>query len=273
MVDCEESVSADINFVDYRDQRRRFAPYSDNKGKSSESGVSARPRCFRCKTVGHYARHCKKGSRDQQAKAVKPGQFRQQQQRSSLNAVYDALEKLEIEDSDCEDEDIDNQDGIEDDIYEESLNNILGERKTGNKPALVNISLENKVMSMEIDTGAGVSVCAWQDYKKNFAYKRLHPCDKRLKVISGDQIKVMGQIFLRKVVNGAVFHLPLIVVKTRKPFTPLLGRSWLSILTPDWRNTFEINRIDSLKAGAPKFFEQQQLKRFKKNFGPCLMEN
>lgn len=121
-------------------------------------------------------------------------------------------------------------------------------------------------MSMEIDTGAGVSVCAWQDYKKNFAYKRLHPCDKRLKVISGDQIKVMGQIFLRKVVNGAVFHLPLIVVKTRKPFTPLLGRSWLSILTPDWRNTFEINRIDSLKAGAPKFFEQQQLKRFKKNF-------
>lgn len=267
MVEVDDTPSSDVNFVDHRGQRR-FQPYATKPSQFSAATATRsgapRAKCFRCGSEEHFARNCDKNRRGRQPTRIQQGHFRRQQTRSSLNAVYDALEKLELEDAEYEEEENDVAEDYEDDDDAESLNNILGERKLGNKPALVNIRVENQTIAMEVDTGAGVSVCSAHDYHKFFKNKRLHPCEKRLKVISGDRIQVLGQIELRKVVNGVVLQLPLIIVMTDKPFTPLLGRNWLSLLTPEWRDTFDIHKIDSLRAGAIKNFEQQQVKRFKK---------
>lgn len=277
MVDANESSVADVNYINYRDQQgaqrsaqNKTRSFSGESSSGEKRNRSSRPRCYRCGSEGHLARFCNKGGRGQKTNLVSQGHFERQRTRSSLNAVYEALENLELESTD---EELNDQEEPADTTGDETLNNILGECRTLNNPALVEINVENSKLLMEVDTGAGVSVCSWQDYKKLFAHKHLLPCTKNLKVISGDKIQVKGQIVLRKAVGSEIALLPLIIVKTNKTFTPLLGRNWLSKLKPDWRNTFLINKIDSLKAGADTFWVQQQVKQFKKEFASVFDGN
>ncbi|XP_055911537.1 uncharacterized protein LOC129945700 [Eupeodes corollae] len=53
--------------------------------------------------------------------------------------------------------------------------------------------------------------------------------------ISGQKLDVQGKISVRVEFQGQTYNLELIVVESSNYFLPLMGRTWLQVLTPHWR--------------------------------------
>jgi hypothetical protein len=85
-----------------------------------------------------------------------------------------------------------------------------------------------------------------------------------LAVITGEQVKINGQIGVEVQFEEITARLRLIIADTGKTFTPLLGRDWLDILRPDWRNVFKVNSISS--RSKKEFVRNLQIKYPGKNF-------
>lgn len=262
---CEATMSESVNFVNHRSgsvsNNQQFNQRFSRGLTAGKSNDLSKVKCHRCHQLGHFARTCRRNqprTGHGQQSIVQPGIFRAGRTQTSLNAIYDALEDLQLHDSD--DRHCNGYDGNETSEMEgtdEELNTLMGEPNELNKPVLVEVALSGKVLLMEGDTGASVSVCSLEDYRKHFPFKRLRPCEKRLKVISGDQVLVKGQIIVEKLQKNKIIKLPLIVVDTPKSFVPLLGRNWLNILAPNWRKTFTINQIRETSREDKRFVEEQ----------------
>lgn len=124
---------------------------------------------------------------------------------------------------------------------EETLVNAISE------PLIVELQVCSKNLLVEIDSGACRSVMAYDLYIKDFKHINLEPVPCKLKVLTGSEVDVIGQIKVKVVLDSEKFELPLIVVKSQN-FIPLIGRNWLDVMYPGWRNIFDIkNRINALQ--------------------------
>jgi RNase H-like domain found in reverse transcriptase/Reverse transcriptase (RNA-dependent DNA polymerase)/Integrase core domain/Integrase zinc binding domain len=71
-----------------------------------------------------------------------------------------------------------------------------------------------------------------------------------LRTVNGQPLQVMGQINVTAVIKNTEYRLSLIIIKSEKAFTTLIGRNWLDVIIPDWRDNFmsvfdEVNKIGS----------------------------
>lgn len=64
---------------------------------------------------------------------------------------------------------------------------------------------------------------------------------------SGQTIKPMGKIRIKveRASNDEIFALELIIIQSERSVTPLLGRNWLDILFPKWRQAFELKNVET----------------------------
>ena len=66
----------------------------------------------------------------------------------------------------------------------------------------------------------------------------LHPVERSFHAYAGTPLDIAGQTMVHVEHNRQRATLPLLVVRAQRYAPPLLGRSWLKNVRPDWRNFF-----------------------------------
>ncbi|KAJ0182603.1 hypothetical protein K1T71_001972 [Dendrolimus kikuchii] len=97
------------------------------------------------------------------------------------------------------------------------------------KPYLVSAIVNDKKITLELDTGSKLSVISWKFYKEHFKNVSLLPNNLSLYSYVGTVIEPVGYIYVNVVIGKhKAQNLKLFVIKKGGP--PLLGRSWLKKL-------------------------------------------
>ena len=90
----------------------------------------------------------------------------------------------------------------------------------------VTLEMSGQPISMEIDTGASLSLISESTYKSRWPTKRLLPTMAKLRTYSGETLPVLGTMQVQVCHNHQLVDLSLVVVRGDGP--SLLGRDWLS---------------------------------------------
>jgi len=113
-------------------------------------------------------------------------------------------------------------------------------------PIQVTLTVNQKPLTMELDTGASYSLISEQMYKATCWPGRdapvLQQSSVKLHTYIGEQVEVVGSITVTVTVcyNTQVVELPLLVVKEKGP--SLFAHNWLSKIKLDWS---AINHVTS----------------------------
>ncbi|GFV67477.1 uncharacterized protein K02A2.6 [Trichonephila clavipes] len=161
-------------------------------------------KCNFCGKIGHIKQACF-ASKKANAKSVK------QKQVTLLNEVEDRdripLYELKIQDY------------------------ILHEEEPKRPPIMINLKIENKSCSMELDTGGAVSVMSIGNFRK-ISNKQIKPTNIVFKTYKGDSIIPLGYVTVRVKYKNQKVNLNLYIVKEN--LDTILGREWLYKIHLDW---------------------------------------
>ncbi|XP_062560198.1 uncharacterized protein LOC134224693 [Armigeres subalbatus] len=130
------------------------------------------------------------------------------------------------------------QDLASDSEDEESPCMMISARSKMNEPCHVEVMVEKRRLTMEVDCGSAESVISETFFLRNFNKCFIEDCRKKLYVIDGNRLSILGKVRVSVEHNGNTEQLYLIVLRGDKDFVPLMGRCWLDIFYNGWRNTF-----------------------------------
>ena len=99
---------------------------------------------------------------------------------------------------------------------------------------MLDLSIEGRILSMELDTGASMSIVSEKIWKEILKSPTLSPSRIRLKTYTGQRLVVLGQRSVSVGYGDQEQRLPLLVVAGDGP--SLFGRNWLEKLQVDWGN-------------------------------------
>lgn len=89
---------------------------------------------------------------------------------------------------------------------------------------------------MKVDSGACRSVIHIVDYKELLSDVEVEPVNFKLKIVTRENVIIVGQILVNVKYEKKQFMLLLVVLRSKSRFIPLLGRNWLNIFNPNWKN-------------------------------------
>ena len=115
---------------------------------------------------------------------------------------------------------------------EESPLNRVGSKAMN--PIMVVLTINGQKTTMELDTGAAVSVISTQTKTEMFPQTKLTNSTLILTTYTGEQLEVAGQILVEVKYGRQVKQLPLYVVKGNGP--SLMGRNWLQHIKLNWQS-------------------------------------
>ena len=108
-----------------------------------------------------------------------------------------------------------------------------------NEPCYVEVLADRRRLTMEIDCGSAESVISESLFLRNFSAHSLKPCNKKLVVIDGKRLAILGKVFVPVQVGDInAQELSLVVLQCDNDFVPLMGRTWLDVFYKGRRNTF-----------------------------------
>ena len=136
----------------------------------------------------------------------------------------------------------------------------LGSR-TGH-PIIVDVQANGKPLTMELDTGAAVSVISEDTQRRMFPDAFLKRTTVVLRTYTGEPIRVAGHLDVKVQYGSQSCTLPLVVVAGKGP--TLLGRDWLQCIQLDWK-TIGLAALDEGQAKV-----QSLLHRYKEVFDESL---
>ena len=135
----------------------------------------------------------------------------------------------------------------------------------GVQPIVVPVTINGKVVDMEINTGAARTVMSSNQHQQLFPGEKLRDFAVVLRTYSTEQLASMGEMTVDVTYGAQQAKLKLLVVEGDGPC--LLGRDWLSQIRLDWKGLAQI----SLNwQGAPSVALQSLLTRYKEVFRPEL---
>ena len=156
-------------------------------------------KCHNCGKVGHLMKVCRKPS------------WPPSQGRGRVNVMQDETRE---------------QEPITDNTqFEYQLFTVTS---SSNSPLKVEMELGGKLHTMEIDTGASVSVIYKTTYQHEFNEYELQESSVRLTTYGGELLSVFGELIVDVVHGDNKARLPLLVIDKDGP--SLLGRNWLACL-------------------------------------------
>lgn len=126
------------------------------------------------------------------------------------------------------------------------LNNVNSDStsRSVNSPITVTVQVDETPLTMEVDTGAFVSLISQATYQRICKDKPLESSLAQLKTYSGEDIKVLGSITVQVQYKGCEGkQLSLVVVEGTGP--SLLGRDWLQHVRLDWKAICQVNSMSS----------------------------
>ena len=117
------------------------------------------------------------------------------------------------------------------------------------KPLYATVTVNGIPLSMEVDTGASVSIISletFQTIQNGDAILELKESDVRLQTYTGESIGTCGLTQVPVTHHGQTLSLPLTVTEGKG--LTLLGRDWLEALRLDWRTIFTIGINTTLQS-------------------------
>ena len=106
------------------------------------------------------------------------------------------------------------------------------------KPFTVDLKLNGKLLCMELDTGATVSLVSEKTFHQLFPSTTLQPSSTQLHSYSGESITVVGQVEVEVNYGTQTVKLPLIVVSGDGP--SLFGRDWMTKIQLNWKEIYTV---------------------------------
>ena len=126
-------------------------------------------------------------------------------------------------------------------------NRLLSIGSQSSHPITVDMVINSTTLSMEVDTGAAVSVISEDTSKALFPDMALQPTQIVLKTYTGEQMQVRGQMTVEVQYQDQLSKsLTLLVVAGNSP--SLLGRNWLAHFHLDWKT---IASVSTTQEGTP----------------------
>ena len=108
----------------------------------------------------------------------------------------------------------------------------------------VPVEINGTPVTMELDTGAAVSLVSEATWSEQLHRPKLEPCTLKLQSYPDRNLEVLGSCSVQVQVNGDTAEtLPLVVVGGRG--LSLLGRNWLKLVKLDWTKLAKINGVTS----------------------------
>lgn len=181
--------------------------------------------CTFCQKTGHLEKVCIK----KHGKNSIPN-FNNQRQRFSENnsqnmhLLRNKQQKAQVP-SIVNDNDNSNSPNFNTDFYSLKTKDLFWNELVA-EPQYVNIQINNKPYTMEVDTGSYISAISEEDYRKYFNNIQLFPCEFVLTFYGGKTTQPLGKLANVEVkINDKNKNLNIYVVSGRGPM--LLGRQWL----------------------------------------------
>ena len=115
-------------------------------------------------------------------------------------------------------------------------------------PYCASVTVNGSPISMEIDTGASVSIISLETFesiKQGESMLELEQTPVKLQTYNGGQIDVCGSTQVEVVHKGQTLSLPLIVTQGHGP--TLLGRNWMEAFKLDWQTIFRVGNNRTLQ--------------------------
>ena len=95
--------------------------------------------------------------------------------------------------------------------------------------------MDGKPLTMQVDTGAAVSILSADTFRKLFPNANLHASTLLLRTYTGETMKVLGELPVRvQYDQQGPMELELVVVQGHGP--ALFGRNWLKHIRLNWKN-------------------------------------
>ena len=116
-------------------------------------------------------------------------------------------------------------------------------------PILVTLQLNGQDLTMELNTGATLSIVSEKTYQSLFfsqAPPQLKPSTAQLKTYTGEVLRILGEITVTVCYKDQKSDLSLLVVAGNGP--SLLGRDWLSQIKLDCKQLHQLNHLKATPA-------------------------
>ncbi len=118
-----------------------------------------------------------------------------------------------------------------------------------NKSCYLELKVNQNKIKMEVDTGACTTVFGIDKYRQFFSDINVEKFDNNCNTITGEKVRILGQITLEVEYRDRRHQLGAIVIDSRSDFIPVIGRSWLDEIIPEWRSRMldgpTINKMES----------------------------
>ena len=167
--------------------------------------------CRNCKSKGHIAKVCKK-------KGLTP--------RTEQNWRKQSVRYVETGDQTPNDQD-----------DEFKVFQISQEKP---EPSImIPVKVNGEDCSMELDTGASVSIMSEEAWKKRFPQAPLEKSAIKLRTYTGEALDIIGQAHVQVAYQDQTANLPLQIIKGKGP--SLFGRNWLRDIKLNWGSIKKIS--------------------------------
>ena len=121
---------------------------------------------------------------------------------------------------------------------------------------MIPVKVNGKDYSMELDTGASVSIMSEEDWKKRFPTAPLQRSQVKLRTYTGEALDIVGQAHVQIAYQHQTANLPLQIIKGRGP--SLFGRNWLRDIKLNWGSIKKIScDLDNVLAKHKSVFNDE----------------
>ena len=119
------------------------------------------------------------------------------------------------------------------------------------KPIQITVRVNKKLITMELDTGASLSMISQQTFAQIGHIRELKPSTVRLTSYSGHEIKVLGTVDVEVSYEGVQKVLPLLIVEGNGP--SLFGHNWLMHFQLNWQSIQQVQQKGDLELVLDKY--------------------